>query len=174
MQKCRDMRWSGKKYVRRYHKSLNIAKALEKKVTGENYVWYSVRALHVTLLVLLFSLFIFSFISPLIWVGLGWNFHRWFSIHQQVKWERVAINRTIDINLSSMGNCVLRKLAINPNSLWNRAQKSGLCYRLWALLDSPLIRRHFVVVDAVVRRITVIAVDFGQGFRDHDGSWGRP
>ena len=74
MQKCRDMRWSGKKYVRRYHKSLNIAKALEKKVTGENYVWYSVRALHVTLLVLLFSLFIFSFISPLIWVGLGWKF----------------------------------------------------------------------------------------------------
>ena len=79
------MRWSGKKYVRRYHKSLNIAKALEKKVTGENYVWYSVRALHVTLLVLLFSLFIFSFISPLIWVGLGWNFHRWFSIHQSSK-----------------------------------------------------------------------------------------
>ena len=57
MQKCRDMRWSGKKYVRRYHKSLNIAKALGKKVTGENYVWYSVRALHVKLLVLLFSLF---------------------------------------------------------------------------------------------------------------------
>ena len=38
MQKSRDMRRSGKKYVRRYHKSLNIAKALEKKVTGENYV----------------------------------------------------------------------------------------------------------------------------------------
>ena len=49
------MRWSGKKYVRRYHKSLTIAKDLDKIVTGENYVWYSVRALHVMLLVLLFG-----------------------------------------------------------------------------------------------------------------------
>ena len=32
----------------------------------------------------LFSLFIFSFISQLIWVRLGWNFHRWFSIQKQV------------------------------------------------------------------------------------------
>ena len=32
----------------------------------------------------LFSLFIFSFISQLIWVRLGWNFHRWFSIQNQV------------------------------------------------------------------------------------------
>ena len=47
-------RWSGKKYVRRYHKSLNIEKLWKKKVTGEKYVWYSVRALHVTLLVLLY------------------------------------------------------------------------------------------------------------------------
>ena len=35
---------------------------------------------------LLFSLFIFSFISQLIWVRLGWNFHRWFSIQKQVNW----------------------------------------------------------------------------------------
>ena len=34
----------------------------------------------------LFSLFIFSFISQLIWVRLGWNFHRWFSIQKQVNW----------------------------------------------------------------------------------------
>ena len=34
----------------------------------------------------LFSLFIFSFISQLIWVCLGWNFHRWFSIHKQENW----------------------------------------------------------------------------------------
>ena len=34
----------------------------------------------------LFSLFIFSFISQLIWVRLGWNFHRWFSIRKQVNW----------------------------------------------------------------------------------------
>ena len=34
----------------------------------------------------LFSLFIFSFISQLIWVHLGWNFHRWFSIQKQVNW----------------------------------------------------------------------------------------
>ena len=34
----------------------------------------------------LFSLFIFSFISQLIWVCLGWNFHRWFSIQKQVNW----------------------------------------------------------------------------------------
>ena len=36
------------------------------------------------------SLFIFSFIhvhvSQLIWVHLGWNFHRWFSIQKQVNW----------------------------------------------------------------------------------------
>ena len=31
----------------------------------------------------LFSLFIFSFISRLIWVRLGWYFHRWFSIQKQ-------------------------------------------------------------------------------------------
>ena len=31
-----------------------------------------------------FSLFIFSFISRLIWVCLGWHFHRWFSIQKQV------------------------------------------------------------------------------------------
>ena len=34
----------------------------------------------------LFSLFIFSFISQLIWVRLGWHFHRWFSIQKQVNW----------------------------------------------------------------------------------------
>ena len=34
----------------------------------------------------LFSLFIFSFISRLIWIRLGWNFHRWFSIQKQVNW----------------------------------------------------------------------------------------
>ena len=34
----------------------------------------------------LFSLFIFAFISQLIWVRLGWNFHRWFSIQKQVNW----------------------------------------------------------------------------------------
>ena len=34
----------------------------------------------------LFPLFIFSFISQLIWVRLGWNFHRWFSIQKQVNW----------------------------------------------------------------------------------------
>ena len=34
----------------------------------------------------LFSFFIFSFISQLIWVHLGWNFHRWFSIQKQVNW----------------------------------------------------------------------------------------
>ena len=34
----------------------------------------------------LFSLFIFSFISQLMWVRLGWNFHRWFSIQKQVNW----------------------------------------------------------------------------------------
>ena len=34
----------------------------------------------------LFSLCIFSFISRLIWVYLGWNLHRWFSIHNQVNW----------------------------------------------------------------------------------------
>ena len=33
----------------------------------------------------LFSLFIFSFISQLIWVHLGWNFHRWFSIQKTSK-----------------------------------------------------------------------------------------
>ena len=33
---------------------------------------------------LLFSLFIFSFMSQLIWVCLGWNFHSWFSIQEQV------------------------------------------------------------------------------------------
>ena len=31
----------------------------------------------------LFSLFIFSFISQLIWVRLGWNLHRWFSIYTE-------------------------------------------------------------------------------------------
>ena len=34
----------------------------------------------------LFSLFIFSFISQLIWIRLGWNFHRWFSIQERVNW----------------------------------------------------------------------------------------
>ena len=32
------------------------------------------------------SLFIFSLISQLIWVRLGWNFHRWFSKQKQVNW----------------------------------------------------------------------------------------
>ena len=34
----------------------------------------------------LFSLFIFSFISQLIWIRLGWNFHRRFSIQERVNW----------------------------------------------------------------------------------------
>ena len=34
--------------------------------------------------------------------------------------QRVAINRTIDINCSSRANHVLRKLAINRNALWNK------------------------------------------------------
>ena len=38
--------------------------------------------------------------------------------------QRVTINRTIDINRSSKGNHVLRKLAINRHPLWNEAQKS--------------------------------------------------
>ena len=33
-----------------------------------------------------FSLFIFLLISQLIWVRLGWNFHRWFSIQKQGNW----------------------------------------------------------------------------------------
>ena len=33
-----------------------------------------------------FSLFIFSLISRLIWVRLGWNCHRWISIQKQVNW----------------------------------------------------------------------------------------
>ena len=37
----------------------------------------------------LFSLFIFSFISQLIWVCLGWNFHRWFSLQKQVNWYTI-------------------------------------------------------------------------------------
>ena len=38
----------------------------------------------------LFSLFIFSFISQLIWHRLGWNFHRWFSIQKKVNWCTIA------------------------------------------------------------------------------------
>ena len=34
----------------------------------------------------LFPLFMFSFVSQLIWVRLGWNFRRWFSIQKQVNW----------------------------------------------------------------------------------------
>ena len=34
----------------------------------------------------LFSLFIFSFISQLIWVRLGWHYHGWFSIQKQLNW----------------------------------------------------------------------------------------
>ena len=37
----------------------------------------------------LFSLFIFAFISQLIWVRLGWNFHRWFSTQKQVNWYTI-------------------------------------------------------------------------------------
>ena len=37
----------------------------------------------------LFSLFIFSFISELIWVRLGWKFHRWFSMQKQVNWYTI-------------------------------------------------------------------------------------
>ena len=35
--------------------------------------------------------------------------------------QRVAINRAMDINSSSMANRVLRKHAINRNPLWKRA-----------------------------------------------------
>ena len=37
--------------------------------------------------------------------------------------QRVKINRPIDVNSSSMANCVLRKLVINYNPLWNGAQE---------------------------------------------------
>ena len=39
--------------------------------------------------------------------------------------ERVTIHRTIDVNRSSVANCVLRKLAINRKPLWNGAQDVG-------------------------------------------------
>ena len=54
--------------------------------------------------------------------------------------QRVAINRTIDINRSSMANCVLRKPAINQNPLWNGAQVTvqvSICSILNNLWTSP-------------------------------------
>ena len=86
MQKCLVMRWNGKRIVRWYHRNPNIAKKLKEIVTGENYLWLWCESVTVTLEFFLFSLFIFSFISQLVWVHLDWNFHRWFSIHKQENW----------------------------------------------------------------------------------------
>ena len=67
-----------------------LQKLWKKIITGEIIYDNDVRALHVQRFskpkFFLFSLFIFSFISQLIWVRLGWNFHRWFSIQKQVNW----------------------------------------------------------------------------------------
>ena len=89
------MRWNGKRIVRWCHRNPNIAKFLKKKkVTVENND-NGVRA-YVTACnaspkpeFFSFSLFIFSFISELIWVHLacsGWNFQRWFSIQKEINW----------------------------------------------------------------------------------------
>ena len=85
------MRWNGKRLVRWCHRNPNIAKTLKDLVTGENYLDdTAVRALQCNASpkpeCILVSLLIFSLISQLIWVCLGWNFHRWFSIQKQVNW----------------------------------------------------------------------------------------
>ena len=84
------MRWNGKGIIRWYHRNPNITKTLNEIVTGENYfmimVWERYCNASPKPEFFLFSLFIFSFISRLIWVRLGWHFHRWFSIQKQVNW----------------------------------------------------------------------------------------
>ena len=47
--------------------------------------------------------------------------------------QRVAIIVQLMINRSSMSNCVLRKLAINRNSLWNGASSEEVCVTTWLL-----------------------------------------
>ena len=47
-------------------------------------------------------------------------------MHQGPVSQRVTINRTIDINSSSMANRVLREFAINRNPLCNGAQFTSL------------------------------------------------
>ena len=90
MQKCQVMRWNGKinclmvsqkpKYCKNFERNSHWRK-LSMIMVWERYCNASPKPEF-----FLFSLFIFSFISQLIWVSLGWNFHRWFSIQKQVSW----------------------------------------------------------------------------------------
>ena len=66
----------------------------------------------------LFSLFIFSFISQLIWVCLGWNFHWWFSIQKQVNW--------CTINLFSLKFCTSQHSYPVPSILHSTASDNTL------------------------------------------------
>ena len=90
MQNCYHYDWNGKRIVRWCHRNPNIYKNFERKshwrklfmiIVWERYCNASPKPEF-----FLFSLFIFSFISQLIWVRLGWNFHRWFSIQKHVNW----------------------------------------------------------------------------------------
>ena len=83
------MRWNGKLIVRWCHRNTNIAKTLKEshwRKLSMIMVWERYCNASPKPEFFLFSLFLFSFISQLIWVCLGWNFHRWFSIQKQVNW----------------------------------------------------------------------------------------
>ena len=84
------MRWNGKRIVWWCHRNPNIAKNFERNSHWRKLsmimVWERYCNASPKPEFFLFSLFIFSFISQLIRVRLGWNFHRWFSIQKQVNW----------------------------------------------------------------------------------------
>ena len=76
----------------------------------------------------LFSLFIFSFISQLIRVCLGWNFHRWFSIQKQVNW--------CTIDPFSLKFCTSQHSY--PVPLKELIMQSFVCHTLWMELCQNL------------------------------------
>ena len=120
------MRWNGKWIVRWCQRNPNIAKTFK-----ENSHWRKLSMIMVWERYcnaspkpefFLFSLFIISFISQLIWGRLGWNFHRWFSIQKQVNW--------CTIDPFSLKFCTSQSPTLLPSTLilgnWQSQNKWGM------------------------------------------------
>ena len=114
----------------------------------------------------IFSLFVFSFISQLIWVRLHWNFHRWFSIQKQVNWCTIdpfslkfcTCQHSYPVPLSSCCKFMWSVLWKDLFSLrWTKFQ---LLVQIHSIMNSvcsqinAVIKNHFI--DHVIDKISVV------------------
>ena len=93
-----------------------------------------------------FSLFIFSFICQLIWVRLGWNFHRWFYIQKQVNWCTIdTFSLKICTSQHSYPVPLIKEIRLHAHQVGTNTQ-SGTKASFMLILAHALIRTRLLCV----------------------------